>query len=575
MQSNAEAQAHPEGNGKRISALDAAFGTYSRDESAPHVKEADTKRLQIVERFPLGGWPTMPVERFALGQETAGGSFCWWLEYNSQELGSIKGGSAHKMLIYKHKNIDGWYFETKKYASLDDAWTKVRGAFVEAFSLARQRDFDAIDALAAIRNGPVLRLKTLYIYFPDDILPIYSRPHIEHFLGILGRTQEAKAIGWDVVRLNRALLAALRQDSRVKDWSTREIMGFLYQFFHPQSTVLMDPPPPQNPLFEEIGEALKRKGQVILYGPPGTGKTYTARWFAVWWLLQQGGQDATAIFANATEFDRQEQTLSTVQLNRRVWWIVANPSEWQWDQLFADGRVEYRYGRLQKNYPLAQEGDLVIGYQSTPDKRIMALARIAKPFGPGKDGTLCITLEPLIRVPNGVAYDDMLKDPILAQSEPLRFRNQGTLFGLTMDEADHVLALLSEGNPSVRPYTEPKTDDVGQLTRLTFHPSYSYEDFIEGFRPVDTGSGTLSLRLEDGVFKRVCRHAQAHPDKNYLVMIDEINRANSDIRSCLIRGSLSRRPRSLAGASVKKFYPCFRSTVTTTMLSWRNTLAKS
>jgi 5-methylcytosine-specific restriction protein B len=65
----------------------------------------------------------------------------------------------------------------------------------------------------------------------------------------------------------------------------------------------------------------------------------------------------------------------------------------------------------------------------------------------------------------------------------------------------------------------------------TFHPSYSYEDFIEGFRPVESGGSGLTLRLEDGVFKRVCREAQANPDKDYLVLIDEINRATS--RRCL------------------------------------------
>src|SRR5690606_18660653 len=64
------------------------------------------------------------------------------------------------------------------------------------------------------------------------------------------------------------------------------------------------------------------------------------------------------------------------------------------------------------------------------------------------------------------------------------------------------------------------------LTRLTFHASYSYEDFIEGFRPVAAKDGNLALRLEDGIFKRVCREAQANPDKPYLVLIDEINRAN-------------------------------------------------
>jgi 5-methylcytosine-specific restriction protein B len=36
----------------------------------------------------------------------------------------------------------------------------------------------------------------------------------------------------------------------------------------------------------------------------------------------------------------------------------------------------------------------------------------------------------------------------------------------------------------------------------------------------------LKLRLEDGVFKRICREAQSHPKQNYLILIDEINRAN-------------------------------------------------
>ena len=70
------------------------------------------------------------------------------------------------------------------------------------------------------------------------------------------------------------------------------------------------------------------------------------------------------------------------------------------------------------------------------------------------------------------------------------------------------------------------TAGVGLLTRVTFHPSYSYEDFIEGFRPDGGGAGGLSLALDDGVFKRVCRAAGANPGRPYLLLIDEINRGN-------------------------------------------------
>ena len=70
------------------------------------------------------------------------------------------------------------------------------------------------------------------------------------------------------------------------------------------------------------------------------------------------------------------------------------------------------------------------------------------------------------------------------------------------------------------------TASVGPLTRVTFHPSYTYEDFIEDFVPQAGGAGGLSLALEDGLFKRVCRAAQANPARPYLLLIDEINRGN-------------------------------------------------
>jgi len=114
---------------------------------------------------------------------------------------------------------------------------------------------------------------------------------------------------------------------------------------------------------------------------------------------------------------------------------------------------------------------------------------------------------------------------LLSGSEPLRSRCQGTLFALTTEEAEHLLALLTESEPEISKHAED-SGSIGALTWVTFHPSYSYEDFVEGFRPVDAGQGTLVLRLEDGVFKRICREAQAFPKRRYLLLIDEINRAN-------------------------------------------------
>ncbi|HEY9285131.1 MAG TPA: AAA family ATPase [Pyrinomonadaceae bacterium] len=284
---------------------------------------------------------------------------------------------------------------------------------------------------------------------------------------------------------------------------------------------------PVDALYGEMAGALERKGQLILYGPPGTGKTFAARRFAVWWLLRDGVSGAAEVFVDQERFSREERALSTVQAGRRVWFMVAQPKRWGWDRLFSEGRVEFGYGLLQRNYPLVRAGDLVVGYHSGPEMRIKAVAKVAKGFESRDGAEPTIELEPVAQIAAGLTFADLQADRVLSASEPMRFNVRGTLFALTAEEADHLFALLSDRDPSFRtPEEGTAAAGVGAITRLTFHPSYSYEDFIEGFRPVDTGGGGLVLRLEDGVFKRVCREAQANPKRKYLILVDEINRAN-------------------------------------------------
>ena len=63
--------------------------------------------------------------------------------------------------------------------------------------------------------------------------------------------------------------------------------------------------------------------------------------------------------------------------------------------------------------------------------------------------------------------------------------------------------------------------DCSRLGFVQFHQSYSYEDFVEGFRPTATG-----FELKPGKFVEFCRRAEADPSKPYVFVIDEINRGN-------------------------------------------------
>ncbi|MCU5529347.1 AAA family ATPase [Bacillus cereus] len=67
---------------------------------------------------------------------------------------------------------------------------------------------------------------------------------------------------------------------------------------------------------------------------------------------------------------------------------------------------------------------------------------------------------------------------------------------------------------------------------VTFHQAFSYEDFIEGIRPVlnetttDDSNGMVKYEVVEGVFKQICKDAKQNPDKEYALFIDEINRGN-------------------------------------------------
>ena len=64
--------------------------------------------------------------------------------------------------------------------------------------------------------------------------------------------------------------------------------------------------------------------------------------------------------------------------------------------------------------------------------------------------------------------------------------------------------------------------DNSRIEFIQFHQSYSYEDFIMGYRPADDGS----FELKRGVFYRFCDKARNDPDRQYFFIIDEINRGN-------------------------------------------------
>lgn len=69
--------------------------------------------------------------------------------------------------------------------------------------------------------------------------------------------------------------------------------------------------------------------------------------------------------------------------------------------------------------------------------------------------------------------------------------------------------------------------DTSRYEVLQFHPSFTYEDFIEGIKPKGVSKdGNIRFELVNGIFKNFCIKAKKHPEKDFYFVVDEINRAN-------------------------------------------------
>lgn len=64
--------------------------------------------------------------------------------------------------------------------------------------------------------------------------------------------------------------------------------------------------------------------------------------------------------------------------------------------------------------------------------------------------------------------------------------------------------------------------DSRSIEMVQFHQSYAYEDFVQGWRPTETGGFTL----RNGVFFQFCKRAEQEPETPFVFIIDEINRGN-------------------------------------------------
>ena len=190
--------------------------------------------------------------------------------------------------------------------------------------------------------------------------------------------------------------------------------------------------------------------------------------------------------------------------------------------------LAFTFGDEEQDYSLCEEKysddiDQTAGVDEMPDDAVEDDMDVATSTGDSETAKKKTCLE-------------VVRTPRVNFIHPLNFIIYGAPgTGKTYSTAEYALAIIENRAVDTRrkSYEERKAvmaaynDYVrkGQIVFTTFHQSYGYEEFIQGLRP-DTKSGKMAFITVDGVFKRIADDALDNHEKNYVIIIDEINRAN-------------------------------------------------
>ncbi len=123
-----------------------------------------------------------------------------------------------------------------------------------------------------------------------------------------------------------------------------------------------------------------------------------------------------------------------------------------------------------------------------------------------KDGLILNFTNKEQEMPNNNMQNKTAKNPPLNQ---ILYGPPGT--GKTYNTINKALEILGvETQDKSRAELKAKFDEFrqnGQIEFVTFHQSFSYEEFVEGIKPVIKDSGDMTYKLEPGIFKKICDKA--------------------------------------------------------------------
>jgi len=478
-------------------------------------------------------------------------NLCYTLEFRPdmrEIFGSIAGGSAFKFGLFYHKKNRCWTSGSpSKHQSLSEeeaieVATSIRDALVKGAKLIEaHKDFDTVEGYeqlyAKLQTIPgidnVWMLKYYQMLYPDVLPVFYAKEFQIEVLRFL--KQEPSTVPF--VRMGQISMFVR------KCGISSPVFGQIYYDTYQALNGGADKDVEDADDVDALADTKDESVRYWLYAP-GEGSSLWDEFYhkgimAIGW----GYIGDLSLFASKADMKQKMKDLH----NPNLTYMNAAHATWQFANEMKVGDVIFvKKGRSQ----IIGRGIITSGYEfdgsvSSEYKNIRHVNWTHKGEWPHPDGQAA--MKTLTDVTPYTDYVEKLCGLFVSETDAdveeeivtfPEYTETDFLSDVYMDEDAYTTLVelirtkknvILQGAPGVGKtfaakrlaYSMMGVKDQNRVMMIQFHQSYSYEDFIMGFRPSETG-----FELKKGAFYNFCKKAEIDSDNDYFFIIDEINRGN-------------------------------------------------
>lgn len=171
----------------------------------------------------------MNLDDFVVGKGNKS-SFCYQLEFNLAQLGSIRGSNSKKFGIY-YSQEEKKYITTKAWArkNINESFSELKNAIIEIIKLGADDSKESIEKIDSIPLSSIFKYKILSVYYPNNYLNIFSKNPLSYFLFQFYPESNFKKSS--IYEMQKKLIEIKNSNKIVKNWTNIEYGNYLYYLF--------------------------------------------------------------------------------------------------------------------------------------------------------------------------------------------------------------------------------------------------------------------------------------------------------------------------------------------------------